>query len=57
MNASVYNISGITNGVTYTIGVRAYNPTEIYTNINIITVTAGGVGPGAVEMLTSTAVA
>ena len=49
------NISGLSNGVTYGVVVRAYNATGSETNDNVVVVTATSVGPAAVESLTATA--
>ena len=38
-------IPGLTNGVTYTVGVRSYNSTATETNTATVTVTADSVGP------------
>jgi hypothetical protein len=54
-NSFVGNLAGLTNGVTYTIGVRAYNATGEETNTNTATVIADSTGPTAVQSLTATA--
>ena len=53
----VANLAGLTSGVTYTIGVRAYNATAEEPNTNVVTVTADAVGPSSVVSLTAAAVA
>jgi hypothetical protein len=45
-----------TDGVTYAIGVRAYNAAAEEPNTNTVLVTADATGPGAVTSLTSVAV-
>ena len=47
-NSFVANLSGFANGVTYTIGVRAYNATAEESNTSTVNVTADNVGPTAV---------
>ncbi len=51
----VANLTGLTNGATYTMGVRAYNATAEETNTNTVSATAVSVGPTAVESLLATA--
>ena len=53
----VANISGLTGGDVYQLGVRAYNSTAEEPNTNIVTVTADSVGPGPVVSLTAVATA
>ncbi len=52
----VANLTGGTNGTTYTIGVRAYNATAEEANTNTVNVTALSVGPTAVIDLTAIAI-
>ena len=52
----VANLSGLTGGTAYTIGVRAYNATAEEPNTNTVTVTAITTGPSAVISLTATAI-
>jgi hypothetical protein len=51
----VANLSGLTDGTAYTIGVRAYTATVEEPNTATITVTADSTGPAAVVSLTATA--
>ena len=53
----VANISGLKNGVTYLVGVRAYNATAEEPNTTTVAVTADSVGPTAVLDLAATGVA
>ena len=50
----VANISGLSNGVTYSVGVRAYNATAEEPNTTAVTVIADSVGPSAVVFLSAT---
>jgi hypothetical protein len=52
VNMFVANLSGLTGGTTYQIGVRAYNGTAEEPNTNFVTVTADTTGPGPVDSLT-----
>jgi hypothetical protein len=54
-NSYVYNSAALSNGVTYTIGVRAFNVTAEESNTNTVTATAVTVGPTAVVSLTAIA--
>jgi hypothetical protein len=54
-NTFATNLAGLTDGTTYTIGVRAYNATATETNTNTVTATAVSVGPTAVVSLTAVA--
>lgn len=47
-NSFVATLSGFTSGVTFTVGVRAYNATGEESNTNTVNVTADSVGPAAV---------
>lgn len=49
-------ITGLTDGVSYTFGVRAYNATAEEQNTTSVTVTADATGPAAVINLTGTSV-
>jgi len=53
----VANLTGLTSGDVYQIGVRAYNSTAEEPNTVTVTVTADSVGPAAVVSLAATAVA
>ena len=52
----VANLAGLTNGTTYTIGVRAYNGLAEEPNTNTVNVTADSAGPSAVVDLTAGAI-
>jgi len=52
----VANLAGLSNGIAYTIGVRAYNATAEEPNTVTVTVTADSAGPSAVVSLTATAI-
>jgi Fibronectin type III domain len=54
-NTFATNLAGLTDGTTYTIGVRAYNATAEEANTNTVTVTADATGPTAVVSLTAVA--
>ena len=54
-NTFVANLSGLTDSVTYKIGVRAYNATAEEANTNTVTVAADSTGPSAVVGLTGIA--
>jgi len=49
-------ITGLSNGTTYSFGVRAYNATAEETNTASVTCTSDATGPGAVQLLTAVAV-
>jgi len=49
-------LTGLTNGTTYTIGVRAYNATAEEPNTVTVTCTSDATGPSAVESLVGIAV-
>ncbi len=53
-NAFATNLTGLTGGIAYTIGVRAYNAVAEESNTNTVTVTADAAGPVAVVSLTAT---
>ncbi len=53
----VANLAGLSNGVAYMIGVRAYNGVAEEPNTNTVTVKADSVGPGPVISLTAISVA
>jgi hypothetical protein len=55
-NMFVSNLSGLTGGTAYTIGVRAYNAVAEEPNTNTVTVTAVSAGPTAVDSLAGSAV-
>ncbi len=57
LNSFVANLTGLSNGVTYAIGVRAFNTTAQEPNRNVVTITAVSVGPTAVVGLSATAMA
>jgi hypothetical protein len=52
----VANLAGLTNGTTYTIGVRAYNAVTEEPNTATVNCTADSVGPSAVVSLTGIAI-
>ena len=52
----VANLAGLSNGIAYTIGVRAYNATAEEPNTAAVTVTADTTGPSSVVSLTATAI-
>jgi hypothetical protein len=52
----VANLTGLTGGTTYTIGVRAYNSVTEEPNTVTVNCTADGAGPSAVVELTATAI-
>jgi hypothetical protein len=54
-NSFVCNLTGLADGTTYTIGVRAYNTTAEERNTNTVNVAADATGPAAVDSLTATA--
>jgi hypothetical protein len=51
----VANLTGLSGGTTYAIGVRAFNATAEEANTSTVTVTADATGPSAVEALTGAA--
>jgi glucuronoarabinoxylan endo-1,4-beta-xylanase len=53
----VANLTGLTGGTTYSIGVRAYNATAEEPNTTFVNVTADATGPAPVVSLTAAAVA
>jgi hypothetical protein len=53
----VANLTGLTGGDVYQVGVRAYNATAEEPNTSTVTVTADSVGPGPVVSLTAVATA
>ena len=54
-NSFVANMPGFADGVTYTVGVRAFNAVAEETNTNTVTVTAIATGPAPVDSLTAVA--
>ena len=56
-NSFVANMTGLVDGMTYTIGVRAYNATAEEPNTTAVTVTAIATGPEPVDRLTGIATA
>lgn len=56
MNGFTVVLTGLTNGTTYTIGVRAYNATAEEPNTVTVTCTSDATGPTAVQCLTGFAV-
>jgi hypothetical protein len=57
LNSFVANLAGLSNGVTYAIGVRAFNAVAEEPNTNVVRVTADATGPAPVDGLTVTATA
>jgi hypothetical protein len=57
MNSYVANLTGLSNGVVYAIGVRAFNATAEEPNTNTVSITASNVGPTAVVNLSVVATA
>ena len=55
-NTFVANVTGLTSGVTYRIGVRAYNTSGEEPNTVSVAVVADAVGPGPVDLLISRAI-
>jgi hypothetical protein len=53
----VANIPGLSSGMVYTVGVRAFNSVAEEPNTSTVTVTADSVGPGPVVSLTAVATA
>ena len=51
----VANVPGLADGVTYIVGVRAYNATGEETNTATVTATADAIGPTAVTGLSAVA--
>jgi Concanavalin A-like lectin/glucanases superfamily len=56
MNTFTAILSGLTNGTTYMIGVRAFNATAEEPNTATVTCTSDATGPTAVQSLTAVAV-
>ncbi len=55
-DAFVADLAGLTDGATYSVGVRAFNASGEETNTASITVTADATGPMPVDFLTATAI-
>lgn len=55
-NTFVADLTGLTDGATYRVGVRAYNLSGEEPNTTSVTVTADATGPGPVDLLISTAI-
>jgi hypothetical protein len=55
-SAFVANLSGLADGISYAIGVRAYNALGEEANVTVVSVTADATGPAAVDSLTATAI-
>jgi hypothetical protein len=55
-NAFVCNLTSLSGGQIYSIGVRAYNTCGAETNTVVVSVTADASGPAAVDSLTATAI-
>ena len=55
-NTFVANLTGLVNGTSYQIGVRAYNAVAEEPNTAFVTVTADSAGPAPVDSLTGTAI-
>lgn len=55
-NSYQANLSGLTGGTTYTVGVRAYNATGEESNTSTVSCLADASGPTAVTSLTAVAV-
>jgi hypothetical protein len=53
--AFVANLTGLSDGTAYSVGVRAFNATAEETNTTAVTVTADATGPNPVQSLTATA--
>jgi hypothetical protein len=56
VNTFTATLTGLTNGTTYTIGVRAYNATAEEPNTATVTCTSDASGPTAVQALSAMAV-
>jgi hypothetical protein len=56
LNTLVANLSGLADGTTYTIGVRAYNASGEEANKSTVSVTADATGPSAVSALSAVAI-
>jgi len=50
------NLAGLVNGMTYTIGVRAFNAVAEEPNTYTVSVTADATGPGPVDSLSGIAI-
>ncbi len=55
-NVFVANIAGLSDGTTYSVGVRAYNGSGAEQNTIAVSVTADAIGPAAVDSLLATAI-
>ena len=55
-NAFVCNLTGLTGGTTYQIGVRAYNAVAEEPNTSFVSVNADSAGPAPVDSLTGIAI-
>jgi hypothetical protein len=55
-NSFVANLSSLSDGTSYSIGVRAYNASGEETNSGTVVVTADATGPAAVDSLTAVAI-
>jgi hypothetical protein len=55
-NTFVANLTGLSGGTVYTIGVRAFNASAEETNTTTVNVTADTTGPAPVDSLTATAI-
>ena len=56
LSTFVTNLTSLTGGTTYSIGVRAYNACGTETNTIVVNVTADATGPAAVDSLVATAI-
>ena len=50
------NLDSLSDGIQYTVGVRAFNASGEEQNTTVVTVTADATGPAAVDSLTATAI-
>jgi len=55
-NTFVADLSGLADGVTYAIGVRAFNASGEEANTRSLSITADGTGPGPVDSLSAAAI-
>jgi hypothetical protein len=55
-NSFVANLTSLSGGTTYSIGVRAYNASGEEANSSMVSVTADATGPASVDSLTATAI-